>query len=61
VIVLPYDVATAKIFGQIRARREETGNIRPDAAIQIAATAIYHDKKNSKPGALRHVIIEGIE
>ena len=43
VIVLPYDVATAKVFGQIRARLEESGNILPDADIQIAATAVYHD------------------
>jgi predicted nucleic acid-binding protein len=40
---LPYDVATAKVFGKIRAKLEETGNILPDADLQIAATAIYHD------------------
>jgi tRNA(fMet)-specific endonuclease VapC len=43
ITVLPYDVATAKEFGKIRARLEETGTILPDAALQIAATAIYHD------------------
>jgi predicted nucleic acid-binding protein len=39
---LPYDVATAKVFGQIRAQLEEGGTILPDADLQIAATAIYH-------------------
>jgi len=41
-IALPYDVATAKEFGQIRARLEETGAILPVADLQIAATTIYH-------------------
>lgn len=42
VTILPYDLGCAKVFGQIRAYLEETGNIIPDADIQIAATAIYH-------------------
>jgi tRNA(fMet)-specific endonuclease VapC len=42
VTVLPYDLGCSKVFGQIRAYLEETGNIIPDADIQIAATAIYH-------------------
>ncbi len=42
VTVLPYDTATARVFGQIRAHLEETGSILADADIQIAATAIYH-------------------
>ena len=50
---LPYDVATAKVFGQIRAQLEETGNILPDADLQIAATAIYHDLELVS-GNLRH-------
>jgi len=53
VTVLPYDVATAKQFGKIRARLEETGTILPDADIQIAATAIYHDLELVS-GNLRH-------
>ena len=53
VIVLPYDVATAKVFGQIRARLEESGAILPDADIQIAATAIYHGLE-LVTGNLRH-------
>jgi predicted nucleic acid-binding protein len=43
VTALPYDVATAKVFGQIRAKLEASGNILPDADLQIAATTIYHD------------------
>jgi predicted nucleic acid-binding protein len=42
VTVLPYDVATAKVSGQVRARLEEAGSILADADLQIAATAIYH-------------------
>ena len=53
VIVLPYDIATAKVFGQIRARLEECGAILPDADIQITATAIYHDLE-LVTGNLRH-------
>lgn len=50
---LPYDVATAKLFGQIRAQIEEAGNILPDADLQIAVTAIYHDLELVS-GNLRH-------
>ena len=50
---LPYDVATAKVFGKIRARLEEAGRVLPDADLQIAATAIYHDLELVS-GNLRH-------
>ncbi|CAB1060832.1 hypothetical protein D1BOALGB6SA_5599 [Olavius sp. associated proteobacterium Delta 1] len=53
ITALPYDVATAKTFGQIRAKLEETGNILPDADLQIAATAIYHNLELVS-GNLRH-------
>jgi len=53
VIVLPYDVGTAKVFGQIRAGLEKSGDILPDADIQIAATAIYHNLE-LVTGNLRH-------
>jgi predicted nucleic acid-binding protein len=43
ITVLPYDLGCAKVFGEVRASLEETGTILPDADIQIAATAIYHD------------------
>jgi predicted nucleic acid-binding protein len=42
VTVLPYDVAVAKVFGQVRAELESQGNVLEDADLQIAATAIYH-------------------
>ena len=51
--VLPYDTAVAKIFGQIRAHLENTGQILPDADIQIAATARYHDLE-LVTGNIRH-------
>ena len=53
VTALPYDVATAKVFGKIRAKLEEAGAILPDADLQIAATAIYHDLELVS-GNLRH-------
>ncbi|MBL7176731.1 MAG: type II toxin-antitoxin system VapC family toxin [Desulfobacteraceae bacterium] len=53
VTVLPYDVATAKVFGQVRARLEEAGTILADADLQIAATAIYHGLE-LVTGNLRH-------
>ena len=42
VTVLPHDVATARVFGEIRAVLEEQGRLLPDADVQIAATAIHH-------------------
>jgi tRNA(fMet)-specific endonuclease VapC len=42
VTVLPYDIATARVFGEIRAHLEEHGRLLPDADIQIAATAVHH-------------------
>jgi predicted nucleic acid-binding protein len=53
VTALPYDVATAKVFGQIRAKLEQADTMLPDADIQIAATAIYHDLELVS-GNLRH-------
>jgi len=42
VTVLPFDVATARVFGEIRAELEANGLILPDADLQIAATALHH-------------------
>jgi predicted nucleic acid-binding protein len=42
VTVLPYDVATARVYGEVRARLEEAGTVLADADLQIAATAIHH-------------------
>ena len=42
VTVLPYDTATARVFGQIQAYLEDKGRPLADADLQIAATAIYH-------------------
>ena len=43
VTVLPYHVAAVRVYGEIRARLEESGNILPDADLPIAATALYHN------------------
>ncbi len=53
VTVLPYDVSAARVFGMIRAELEQKGNILPDADLQIAATALYHDLE-LVTGNLRH-------
>jgi len=53
VTVLPYDLAVARVFGRIRAQLEEAGTALPDADLQIAATAIYHDL-DLVTGNLRH-------
>jgi predicted nucleic acid-binding protein len=53
VTVLPYDLATAREFGKLRAGLEESGQILPDADLQIAATAIYHNLE-LVTGNLRH-------
>lgn len=53
VTVLPYDLATAQIFGKIRAHLEEAGTILADADLQIGATAIYHSLE-IVTGNLRH-------
>ena len=42
VTVLPYDTATARVFGQIQAYLEDKGRPLANADLQIAATAIYH-------------------
>ena len=42
ITVLPYDIATAQVFGKIRAVLEEQGRLLSDADLQIAATAIHH-------------------
>ena len=53
ITVLPFDIATAKIFGRVRAQLEEAGTILPDADLQIAATALGHDLE-LVTGNLRH-------
>ena len=53
VTTLPYDVSTARVLGRIRADLERSGNILPDADLQIAATALYHDLE-LVTGNLRH-------
>ncbi|MHB1195017.1 MAG: PIN domain-containing protein [Longimicrobiales bacterium] len=42
VTVLPFDIATARVLGEIRAELEAKGLVLPDADLQIAATAIHH-------------------
>ena len=53
ITVLPYDSATARIYGRIRARLEGAGNMLADADLQIAATALQHDLE-LVTGNLRH-------
>ena len=53
VTVLPYDVATARVYGKLRAQLEQSGQVLADADLQIAATALYHDLE-LVTGNLRH-------
>ncbi|MGK7957967.1 MAG: type II toxin-antitoxin system VapC family toxin [Crocosphaera sp.] len=41
--VIPFDVVTAKIYGEIYAELEKNGQILAHADLQIAATAIQHN------------------
>lgn len=50
---LPYDVAVARVFGQVRAHLEDLGQVLPDADLQIAATALHHGL-DLVTGNLRH-------
>ncbi|HET7321399.1 MAG TPA: type II toxin-antitoxin system VapC family toxin [Longimicrobiaceae bacterium] len=51
--VLPYDAATARVFGEVSARLEAAGTMLADADLQIAATAIHHGLE-MVTGNLRH-------
>jgi predicted nucleic acid-binding protein len=42
VTVLPFDVAVARVYGEIEARLKKGGQPLADADLQIAATAIRH-------------------
>jgi len=43
VTVLPYDLAAARVYGEVRAELEQAGRLLHDADLQIAATALLHD------------------
>jgi predicted nucleic acid-binding protein len=53
VTILPYDLSVARVFGKVRAELERAGNVLPDADLQIAATALYHNLE-LVTGNLRH-------
>lgn len=60
VTVLPYDVAIARRYGEIRATLEESGAILPDVDLQVAATAMHHGL-SLVTGNVRHFSrVEGI-
>jgi predicted nucleic acid-binding protein len=40
--VLPYDVAVARVYGEIQAALAQAGRPLADADLQIAATAMHH-------------------
>jgi len=42
VTILPYDLAVARVFGQLEAHLRSEGRPLADADLQIAATAVYH-------------------
>jgi tRNA(fMet)-specific endonuclease VapC len=51
--VLPFDTNTARIYGQIAAELEQTGQILAHPELQIAATAIQH-KLELVTGNIKH-------
>ncbi len=51
--VLPFDVATARVFGEVSAALIQSGEPLPDADLQIAATALHHGLE-VVTGNLRH-------
>ncbi len=51
--VLPFDTATARVYGEIQAHLAATGQGLADADLQIAATAIHHNL-SLVTGNLRH-------
>jgi predicted nucleic acid-binding protein len=53
ITILPYDLSVARVFGKVRAELERAGNVLPDADLQIAATALYHNLE-LVTGTLRH-------
>jgi predicted nucleic acid-binding protein len=53
ITVLAYDLASARVYGRIRAHLELSGQMLADADLQIAATALYHDLE-VVTGNLRH-------
>jgi predicted nucleic acid-binding protein len=60
VTTLPYDAATARVFGRIHANLEQRGEPLPDADVQIAAIGLHHDLE-IVTGNLRHFArIEGL-
>jgi predicted nucleic acid-binding protein len=53
ITVLPYDVAVARVYGEVQVRLAELGKSLADADLQIAATAIHHGLE-LVTGNLRH-------
>lgn len=53
ITVLPYDVAVARVYGQIQAELADAGKPLADADLQIAATALHHGLE-LVTGNLRH-------
>jgi tRNA(fMet)-specific endonuclease VapC len=53
VTVLPFDVAVARIYGELEAQLRKSGSPLADADLQIAATAIHHGL-DLVTGNLRH-------
>jgi tRNA(fMet)-specific endonuclease VapC len=51
--VLPYDVATARVYGAVQAQLERVGLRLAEADAQIAATALYYGLELVS-GNLRH-------
>ncbi len=60
VTVLPFDVGTARVFGEIQAQLESRGISPGDADVQIAATAIRHGLALVTGNVRHHARVPGL-
>lgn len=61
VTVLPFDVAIARVFGEIQADLEARGGSPGDADVQIASTAVHHRLQLVTGNVRHHGRIPGLE
>lgn len=61
VTVLPFDLATARVFGELQAELETRGASPGDADVQIAATAVHHNLRLVTGNVRHHSRVPGLQ
>lgn len=61
VTVLPFDVGTARVFGELQAALEAAGRSPGDADVQIAATAVRHGLALVTGNLRHHARVPGLK